>query len=255
MRTPRELDQVEHLLAALDEEVRRTGIHVELVARVLVGLHLARDQRPANRRAAAAHEARADVMAGHDDDAVPGEVAEVLDVAVLDDQDAGPLDAAIQRQSREERGRIGVAPEVDEPGIGAGPKIERLIHAVGAGAAVGERRHIGRRPAAGELHRAGLRRLQDRRAREAFHGVEVLLQDGRIQGGVGSDGVHSRRGTRASLVPASDRRQLAAGAAHGVLDVGLVGPADVGLGAGVRRNPVLGGATAEYPVRLDVAVR
>src|SRR5688572_6771324 len=140
--TAGELDHVDVLLARLHREAVQAAVQVELEEAGRLARHLLeRHEGAADLGVAAVHEAGAHVVAGHDDDPVPLEVAQVLDVAVLDDEDAGALDAAVQREAGEGRRGVGVPAEVDEPGIVAGAEVHGLVHPVGARAEIG-RAHV-----------------------------------------------------------------------------------------------------------------
>src|SRR5205814_9417257 len=92
----------------------------------------------------ARHGGGADVRAGDQHDAVPGEVAEVPQVAVLDDEDAGALDPLVQLQAGEGRRGIHVTLEIHDLRIVTGSEVEWLVDAGGAGATGGECRSVRR---------------------------------------------------------------------------------------------------------------
>src|SRR3989304_3322026 len=129
--------RVDVLGAVPEREAVRLGQKLE----VAIGLGpdgLVGDEGPADLDVAPGAEARAAIAPRHDHDAVPVEVhvapadiepgARGVDgqVAVLDHQDARPLDRAVESQAREGRRGVELAAEEDELGGSRGPQVDRL---------------------------------------------------------------------------------------------------------------------------------
>src|SRR3972149_114341 len=171
--------RVDVLGAVPEREAVRLGQKLE----VAIGLGpdgLVGDEGPADLDVPPGAEARADIAPRHDHDAVPVEVhvapadiepgARGVDgqVAVLDHQDARPLDRAVESQAREGRRGVELAAEVDELGVSRRAQVDRLPYRRIAWAPTAGRREdrsAWRAHGAGQDQRAGQAALNDRRGR------------------------------------------------------------------------------------------
>src|SRR5207302_2410354 len=106
------------------------GAEVQLgKARLLVPDGLVADQSAVDAGPAPVHESHTGVLPRDDDGPVPVQVSEHLEIAVLDDEDADPLHLVVDGEAGEVRGRIEIAPEIDQLRIGGGSEIDGLARA------------------------------------------------------------------------------------------------------------------------------
>src|SRR5439155_8318762 len=107
------LHHVERLLAVVERGRPGLRPEVDLVVAIrLVPDGLVAHERAVDGRRAPVHESRSHVAAGDEDRALPVQRAVVLQVAILDDEDAGTLDLAVDGEAGEVRAGVELASEV-----------------------------------------------------------------------------------------------------------------------------------------------
>src|SRR5438034_4566884 len=130
----------ERLLAVVERGRPGLRPEVDLVIPVrLVPDGLVAHERAVDAGRAAVHESRAHVAAGDEDRALPVHGAVILQISILDDENAGTLDLAVDGEAGEVRAGVELASEVHELRVAWRSQVERLTQA----AAVGQRRRRG----------------------------------------------------------------------------------------------------------------
>src|SRR5207245_278834 len=121
------LHHVERLPAVVERGRPGLRPEVDLVIPVrLVPDGLVAHERAVDAGRAAVHESRAHVAAGDEDRALPVHGAVILQISVLDDENAGTLDLAVDGEAGEVRAGVELASEVHELRVAWRSQVERL---------------------------------------------------------------------------------------------------------------------------------